>query len=239
MVVQDPAAGQKECNSVMGEYHIRTYEDRDYEAVRTIFSHGIQEHAPAACWHVLRCPQIHMLLLAIFLAAYMISACLLCSLGVVATFLFMGLYHMKGLWAEYVQAALAKDLLDIRKTYLEAKDSCLWVATSGEEVVGMVAAVQPDNPSQRGNALELKRMSVAKPHRGRGLSKALTRTVIRFAQERGYKEVVLGTSMVQRAAQQVYTGMGFRKVKEEPPSLLAKLLQFYFCYYRYEIAGTH
>ncbi|XP_054845539.1 putative N-acetyltransferase 8B isoform X1 [Eublepharis macularius] len=239
MVVQDPAAGQKECNSVMGDYHIRTYEDRDYEAVRTIFSHGIPEHALAAYWQVLRCPQTHTLLVAIIGVAYMISACLVCSLGVVASVLFMGWIYMKGQWKEYVQAALAKDLLDIRKTYLETKDSCLWVATSGEEVVGIVAAVQPDNHSQRGNTLELKHMTVVKAHRGRGLSKALTRTVIHFAQEHGYKEVVLGTSMVQNAAQQVYTGMGFRKVKEEHPSLLAKLLQFYFCYYRYEIAGTH
>nr|XP_056711900.1 N-acetyltransferase family 8 member 3-like [Euleptes europaea] len=230
----------------MGEYHIRTFEDRDYEAVRTIFSHGIQEHAPAGCWHVLRFPQTHLLLLAIFLVTYMISASLLFSCGVVAAFLVMGWMRMKGLWAAYVQAALVSDMLDIRKTYLEPKDCCFWVATSGEEVVGMVAAVQPEDPSQRGKALELKRMSVAKRHRGHGLSKALTRTVICFAQERGYQEVVLGTSMVQYAAQRVYEGMGFRKVKVEYPSLLpqggiplAKLLQFYIYYYRYKIARSH
>ncbi|XP_015284380.1 PREDICTED: putative N-acetyltransferase 8B, partial [Gekko japonicus] len=130
---------------------------------------------------------------------------------------------------------LAADMRDIRKTYLEAKDSCFWVVTSGEEVVGMVAAIQPEDLSERGTALELKRMSVAQRHRGRGLSKALTRTVIRFAQERGYKEVVLGTSMVQLAAQRVYEGMGFRKVRVKHPYLVAKLLQFYVYYYRYEI----
>ncbi|XP_060103187.1 putative N-acetyltransferase 8B [Heteronotia binoei] len=222
----------------MGEYHIRTYEDRDYEAVRAIFSHGILEHAPAGCWHVLRCPQTHLLLLAIFYVAYAVSASLLFAGGVVAALLAVGWVRMKGIWAEYVEAALAEDMGDIRKTYLEAKDSCFWVVTSREEVVGMVAAVQPEDPSQQDVALELKRMSVAKPHRGRGLSKALTRTVIRFAQERGYKEVVLGTSMVQLAAQRVYEGMGFRKVRAKSPSFLAKLLQFYVYYYRYEIAGS-
>ncbi|XP_077157366.1 N-acetyltransferase 8 [Paroedura picta] len=222
----------------MGEYHIRLYEDQDHEAVCTIFSNGIQEHAPAGFWHLLRGPQAHLLLLAVFLVAYTISASLLFSCGVVAALLVVGWVYMKGLWAEYVTAALANDLRDIRKTYLEAKDSCFWVVTSQEEVVGMVAAVQPEDPSQRGTALELKRMSVAKPHRGRGLSKALTRTVIRFAQERGYKEVVLGTSMVQVAAQRVYEKMGFRKVNALAPSLLAKLLNFYIFFYRYEIAGS-
>nr|XP_056711887.1 N-acetyltransferase 8-like [Euleptes europaea] len=222
----------------MGEYHIRTFEDRDYEAVRTILSHGIHEHVPAGCWHILRCPQNHLLLLAIFLMAYMILASLLFSCGVAAAFVVMGWMYMKGLCAAYVQAALTRDMLDIRKTYLEPKDCCFWVATSGEEVVGMVAAIHPEDPSQRGKALELKRMSVAKQHRGRGLSKALTRTVICFAQERGYQEVVLGTSMVQYAAQRVYEGIGFHKVKVEYPSLLAKLLQVYFYYYRYEIARS-
>uniref|UniRef100_A0ACB8E9D7 Uncharacterized protein n=1 Tax=Sphaerodactylus townsendi TaxID=933632 RepID=A0ACB8E9D7_9SAUR len=198
----------------MAEYHIRAFEDRDHEA-------------------------IHLQLLAVFLVAYVVSASFLFSCGVVATFWVTGWMRMKGVWAEYTQAALVRDMLDIRKTYLEPKDCCLWVATSGEEVVGMVAAVHPEDPSQWGKALELKRMSVAKGHRGRGLSKALTRTVICFAQERGYKGVVLSTSMLQYAAQRVYEGMGFRKVKAESPSLLAKLLQFHMYYYHYEIAGSH
>ncbi|XP_048365805.1 probable N-acetyltransferase CML1 isoform X1 [Sphaerodactylus townsendi] len=222
----------------MAEYHIRTFEDSDYEAVRAIFSDGIQEHAPAGCWHVLRCPQTHLLLLAVFLGAYGVSASFLFAWAVVAALLVMGWVRMKGLWKEYVQAALVTDMLDIRKTYLEPKDCCLWVATSGEIVVGMVAAVHPEDPSQWDKALELKRMSVAKGHRGRGLSKALTRTVICFAQERGYKAVILGTSMVQHAAQRVYEGMGFRRVRVFSPSLLAKLLQFYVYLYRYEIAGS-
>ncbi|KAJ6658615.1 hypothetical protein lerEdw1_020003 [Lerista edwardsae] len=225
--------------SVTGKYNIRTYEDRDYDAVRSIFSSGITEHAPAGFQYVLKRPQAHLLLLGVFLLAYLISASVLFSLGAVSALCFMGWTHMKGMWSQYVQEALDGDMRDIRRTYLEPKDCCCWVAEAGQEVVGMVVAVHPEDPSLQGRALELKRMSVAKPHRGRGLSKALTRTVIGFAHERGYQEVVLGTSMVQYAAQRVYEGLGFRKVKEFYPSLGARLVQFSVLLYRYKIAGSH
>ncbi|XP_042325925.1 N-acetyltransferase 8 [Sceloporus undulatus] len=234
-----PAAGEKECDLAMGEYHIRSYEDRDHEAACTMFSQGITEHVSAGCRHLLSCPQTHLLLLGVFLITYTVSASLLFSFGAVSALLATGLIFMKAAWTDYVREALEKDMLDIRRTYLEPKDCHFWVAECGEEVVGIVAAVHPEDPSLRGQALELKRMSVKKAHRGRGISKALTRTVILFAQERGYKEVVLGTSMVQYAAQRLYEGMGFRRVKELYPSFVAKLLQFHVYIYRYEVPGPH
>lgn len=225
--------------SIMDEYHIRTYEDRDYDAVRTLFSCGITEHVPAAFQYVFKSPLTHLVLLGVFLLAYLISASFLFSLGVVSALCFMGWTHIKGLWWQYVREALDGDMLDIRRTYLESKDCCFWVVDTGQEVVGMVVVVHPEDPSLQGRALELKRMSVAKQHRGRGLSKALTRTVICFAQERGYQEVVLGTSMVQYAAHRVYESMGFRKVKEIYPSFVARLVQFSIYLYCYKISGSH
>ncbi|NXK00271.1 NT8F2 acetyltransferase, partial [Corythaixoides concolor] len=83
--------------------------------------------------------------------------------------------------------------------------------------------------------LELKRMSVRKDYRGRGLSKALCGEVLRFARARGYEAVVLSTSMVQVAAQRLYEGQGFRKVGTYSPSLLATLLCFQVFRYRCDL----
>nr|XP_060635444.1 N-acetyltransferase 8-like isoform X1 [Anolis sagrei ordinatus] len=233
------AAGEQEWDSAaMGEYTIRSYEDGDYEAVRSIFSEGITEHAPAGFWHVLRSPQTHALLLGLFLASYGISSSFLFSFAVVSALLAVGWNRMKALWRDYVAEALESDMVDIRRNYLDTTDCHFWVLVHGSEVVGTVAVVQPDEHALRGRALELKRMSVKKGHRGRGLSKTLTKAVLRFAQERGYKEVVLTTSMVQYAAQRLYESMGFQRVKEFSPFLSAKLLQFYVYTYRYEIPST-
>ncbi|XP_063166041.1 N-acetyltransferase family 8 member 3-like [Candoia aspera] len=231
------AAGQQKCDLVAGKYRIRKYEDRDYDTARTLFAQGLEEHIPVAIWHLLRSPQSHLVLLTVFLGTYMSSASLTISLVAVAALLAVGVIYMKRLWEGYIQDALAADMRDIRGTYLEQKDCCFWVVEAGKEVVGIVAAIHPDHPSLRGSARELKRMSVKKEHRGQGLSKALTKTVIQFSQECGYKEVVLGTSMVQHVAQRTYESMGFQKVLEINPSFLAKLFRFYVYWYCYKIPG--
>ncbi|XP_038256779.1 putative N-acetyltransferase 8B [Dermochelys coriacea] len=222
----------------MAPYRIRQYEDGDYEAVRTIFARGITEHAPAAYVHMLTHPQAQLLFLALFLAVLAASGSLLVSLVAVLLALTGGWFCIRALWTGYVQQSLRSDLLDIRRSYLEAANSCLWVAEAEGAVVGMVGAILPQDPSEREHALELKRMSVGREHRGQGIARALCRTVIRFAQDRGYSAVVLSTSMVQDSAQRLYESMGFRRVSERSPSRLTSFLRFSVIYYRYEIPGS-
>uniref|UniRef100_A0A8C3RXP7 N-acetyltransferase domain-containing protein n=1 Tax=Chelydra serpentina TaxID=8475 RepID=A0A8C3RXP7_CHESE len=210
----------------MAPYRVRQYEDGDYERVRAIFAQGITEHAPASYIHMLKRPQAQLPFLGLFLAVLAASGSLLVSLVALLLALAGGWLYIRSLWADYVQQSLRSDLLHIRRTYLEAADSCLWVAEAEGAVVGMVGAILPENPSERGRALELKRMSVRREHRGRGIARELCRTVVRFAQERGYGAVVLSTSMVQYSAQQLYESMGFQRVSERSPSRLASFLHF-------------
>ncbi|KAK9398551.1 N-acetyltransferase 8-like [Crotalus adamanteus] len=217
------AAGQEKHDLVAGKYHIRKYEARDYDMMRTFYIQGIKEHIPRALWHFLGRPQTHLGLLAVFLMTYLSSASYIISLVVVSILLVVGMLSMKNIYEDYLQNSLTTDMLDIQGTYLEPEDCGFWVVDIGEEVVGMVALTHPDNPSWWRNARELKRMSVKKEHRGQGLSKALIKTVIQFSQEHGYEEVVLGTSMVQHIAHRAYENMGFHKVLEENPSFIAKL----------------
>uniref|UniRef100_A0A8C4Y201 N-acetyltransferase domain-containing protein n=2 Tax=Gopherus evgoodei TaxID=1825980 RepID=A0A8C4Y201_9SAUR len=187
---------------------------------------------------MLKCLQTQLLFLGLFLVVLTASGSLLVSLLALLLTLIGGWFCIQSLWTDYVQQSLRCDLLDIRRTYLEAADSCLWVAEAEGAVVGMVGAVLPEDPLERGRALELKRMSVGREHRGRGIGRALCRTVIHFAQERGYSAVVLSTSMVQYSAQKLYESVGFQRVSERSPSLLASFLQFSVFYYRYEIPGS-
>ncbi|XP_074948420.1 putative N-acetyltransferase family 8 member 5 isoform X2 [Phalacrocorax aristotelis] len=137
----------------------------------------------------------------------------------------------------FVAQALSTDLHDIPASYLRAPDSCFWVAEAEGAVVGMVAVAPTQDLAERGVALELKRMSVSKDYRGQGISKALCGEVLRFARARGYRAVVLSTSMVQVAAQRLYEGQGFRKVGTFSPSLLGSLLCFQVFHYRCDLPG--
>ncbi|NXD88426.1 CMLO5 acetyltransferase, partial [Halcyon senegalensis] len=85
--------------------------------------------------------------------------------------------------------------------------------------------------------LELKRMSVSREWRGRGIGRALCGEVLSFARARGRGAVLLSTSMVQVAAQRLYEGQGFQRVGTYSPSLLGSLLCFHIYVYRRDLPG--
>ncbi|KAG2463022.1 N-acetyltransferase family 8 member 3-like [Polypterus senegalus] len=60
---------------------------------------------------------------------------------------------------------------------------------------------------------EMFRMIVDRQYRRHGLGVRLTQTVLDFAQKRGYKKCVLGTSKAQKAAQKLYLKVGFQLIK--------------------------
>ncbi|XP_009462168.1 PREDICTED: N-acetyltransferase 8-like [Nipponia nippon] len=221
----------------MASYRIRQYRDQDYDAVRTLFARGILEHTLAGYRHVLRSARAKLALLVLFVAVRAAAGYWVLGLGAVTLALVAAWFLVRSFSTSYVQQALSTDLRDIPASYLRAPDSCFWVAEAGGGVVGMVAAPPPLDPAERGVALELKRMSVSKDYRGRGISKALCGEVLRFARARGYGAVVLSTSMVQVAAQRLYEGQGFRKVGAFSPSLLGSLLCFQIFHYRCDLPG--
>ncbi|XP_064568182.1 N-acetyltransferase 8-like [Zonotrichia leucophrys gambelii] len=214
----------------MASFRIRQYQDQDFEAVRAMFARGILEHAPAGFRHILRAGRVRLALLAVFVAARAAAGSWVLGLGTVALALVVLWVLVRSLSADYVRDALGTDLCDVPGTYLRSPDCRFWVVEEAGTVAAMVAAV----PAGRGE-LELKRMSVSREHRGRGLARMLCREVLAFARARGYGAVVLSTSMVQVAAQRLYEGQGFRKVGTSYPSLLGTLLNFQIFHYRCDL----
>ncbi|KAJ1211609.1 hypothetical protein NDU88_006967 [Pleurodeles waltl] len=103
----------------------------------------------------------------------------------------------------------------------------LLVVELNAEVVGMVAAAPPYNASDR-FTVELKRLSVKKECRRRGVATALCKTVLNFAKEEGYKSVMLETSTMQLASIRLYEGI--------LPTFIGRILQFYDISYKYELS---
>lgn len=221
----------------MASYRIRQYQDKDFDAVRTLFARGMLEHMPAGYRHVLRSARVQLELLVLFVLVRVAGGYWLLGLGAVALALVAIWLVVHSYSTSYVQQALSTDLADVHGTYLRSPHSCFWVAEVGGAVVGMVAVEPPEDPAEREVALELKRMSVSKEHRGWGISGALCGEVLRFARARGFGAVVLSTSMVQVAAQRLYESQGFRKVGATSPGLLASLLCFQIFRYRCDLPG--
>ncbi|XP_072263069.1 probable N-acetyltransferase CML1 [Pyxicephalus adspersus] len=220
----------------MSDYNIRLYKDSDYDTVRDIFARGITEHWPMALYHTLSLPRVWLLILVVFLLALVttgssIASCIAAITVILALFLWI-----RYILFTYVSQCLATDMLDIRKNYLQRDGCCFWVAESAGEVVGIVAAAPYLSPGGQ-NPVELKRLSVPKKHRCKGIAKALCMTVIDFAQKSDYKTIVLETSVFHVDSVRLYKRLGFRITKTYyPEDYFTKFMDFVEIVFQYELS---
>ncbi|XP_055257203.1 N-acetyltransferase 8 [Moschus berezovskii] len=196
----------------MAPYHIRKYQENDRKWVIDLFSKGMDEHIPTTFHHILKLPQTLVLLLGGPLALILVSGswvlAFVASLALLAALRFLAKYP----WKQFVVTSLNTDMSDITKSYLSESGSCFWVAESKGQVVGIVGARPVKKPTLQKEQLELLHLSVAPEHRGQGIAEALVRTVLTFAQDQGYSEVVLTTSVLQHSALALYQRLGFQKI---------------------------
>ncbi|KAM6180317.1 putative N-acetyltransferase CML1 [Erethizon dorsatum] len=208
----------------MAPYHIRKYQESDRKPVVDLFYKGMVEHIPAAFRHTLMLPRTLVFLIGVPLCILLVSGSWLLAFVSSLTLLVFLRLLVGYPWKQYVVTCLRTDMADITKSYLSACGSCFWVAESGGQVVGTVCALPVENPPLGKKQLELFHLSVAVEHRGEGIAKALVRTVLQFARDQGYGEVVLDTSIVQRSALSLYLRMGFQETGQLFLSIIMRLV---------------
>ncbi|XP_054449483.1 N-acetyltransferase 8 [Pteronotus mesoamericanus] len=208
----------------MAPYHIRKYQEGDRQRVLDLFSRGMTEHVPATYRHILKLPQTLVLLLGLPLTLFLASGswllAVVAGLMLLASLILPARHH----WNEYVVSCLHADLADITKTYFSGRGSCFWVAESEGQVVGMVGALPIKEPTMRKKQLQLLHLSVSVERRGQGIARALVRTLLQFARDQSYHEVVLGTCMLQFSAIALYQSMGFQKTHQYFHSMAGRLI---------------
>uniref|UniRef100_A0A8C6HA39 N-acetyltransferase 8 (GCN5-related) family member 2 n=1 Tax=Mus spicilegus TaxID=10103 RepID=A0A8C6HA39_MUSSI len=218
----------------MAAYHIRQYQEKDHKRVLELFSSGMKELIPAAIRQMLTLPHSLLLLPGVPVTIVLMSGSWL--LATLYSFLFL-LCLWLIFWIScrnYVAKSLQADLADITKSYLNAHGS-FWVAESGDQVVGMVGAQPVKNPPLGKKQMQLFRLSVSSQHRGQGIAKALVRTVLQFARDQGYSDVVLETGSVQHSAQALYQAMGFQKTGQYFVSISKKLMGLSILQFSYSL----
>ncbi|XP_076423183.1 N-acetyltransferase 8-like [Peromyscus maniculatus bairdii] len=195
----------------MAPFHIRQFQERDYKEVIDLFSRCMEEHIPATFHRLLKLPRTFLLLIGVPLAIVLVSGSwLLAPICIVLLLLFLRFLASKA-WKTHVSTCLHTDMADITKSYLSVSGAGFWVAESGGQVVGIVAARPAKDPPLGRKQLELFRLSVSSQHRGQGIAKALVRTVLQFARDQGYSDLVLETCVVQQGAVSLYESMGFQR----------------------------
>ncbi|XP_040850056.1 putative N-acetyltransferase 8B [Ochotona curzoniae] len=209
----------------MAPYHIRKYHVGDHKQVLALFAQGMEEHIPATFYRLLKLPRALLLLAGVPLMLLLVFGSWLLALLASLTFLVVLRFATAYPFKLYIAMSLQTDMADIVKTYLSGRGSCFWVAESEGQVVGTVGALPVEEPTLREKQLQLFHLSVGMEHRGQGIAKSLVRTVIQFARDQGYSEVVLETSVVQSAALSLYQAMGFQVVRHSYFHISAKLIE--------------
>lgn len=206
-------------------YQIREYRDADYAAVRMIYSTGFREHTGTVYLQALKQPWAQALLCGVVLLIQVFFGSFLsCIMGVGGVLLVIRM-SVQYFFEQGIQLGLSEDLLDIRSSYMQTgSKSCFWVAEEKGSIVGTVGTLPcVEEPG----AWELKRISVKREFRGRGLAKALCKTALEFVARHNVRRVVLFTSMVQTDAHKLYNTIGFKKEEEFVwPSLPGRLIKF-------------
>ncbi|XP_003808251.2 N-acetyltransferase 8 [Pan paniscus] len=222
----------------MAPCHIRKYQESDRQWVVGLLSRGMAEHAPATFRQLLKLPRTLILLLGGPLALLLVSGSWLLAL-VFSISLFPALWFLaKKPWTEYVDMTLCTDMSDITKSYLSEHGSCFWVAESEEKVVGMVGALPVDDPTLREKRLQLFHLFVDSEHRRQGIAKALVRTVLQFARDQGYSEVILDTGTIQLSAMALYQSMGFKKTGQSFFCVWARLVALHTVHFIYHLPSS-
>lgn len=210
---------------------VRRYRPEDAEAVKEVFTASMSEHVPSGFLHMLRQP---LALLAGVVCALLTASRSLVLAALAPVLLLVGGRWLAGyIFSRYIAVCLKKDLGHVQDAYMEREDCCFWVAESEGCVVATVACLPASNQA---SCLELKRMAVQRSHRRLGIAKALCHTVADFARQKGYRTVLLYTSRVQKEAQSLYEGLGYRQIGEVViQETVARLFNFTLIEYRYQL----
>jgi GNAT superfamily N-acetyltransferase len=117
---------------------------------------------------------------------------------------------MRGLFEQYIAAAISGELAELRSIFSQAKRNGFWVVEIDSLIVGMLGI-----ESRSADSTELRRMYLDRPHRGRGIAQRMLQFAEARARELGFTRLILSTAEIQKAAIALYRKSGYRLVRTE------------------------
>ncbi|GAB4029811.1 GNAT family N-acetyltransferase [Spirosoma gilvum] len=106
--------------------------------------------------------------------------------------------------------------LDHPEIYVLPNNGQIFLAQSGDQIVGCVAMVNTGSPEQGNAEFELAKMAVSPMAQGKGIGKKLCQAAIDYAYQLGVKTVWLESNRILTPALTMYASVGFREVPSVP-----------------------
>ncbi|XP_055522125.1 N-acetyltransferase 8-like [Leucoraja erinacea] len=223
-------------------FTVRPFRAGDSREACRIFSEGQMDMPWPAFRRALRSSTAPCLLLATGAAVYGAGWPVTWVALAVTALLALIYLACRQIYAGYVKQQLETDMADIEGAYVGRPGAGFWVGEEeggGGGLRGVVAAKEAE--AQPG-CCQLLRLSVDRRCRGVGLGRRLTRRVLDFARDSGYRECVLNTSTAQQPAIRLYLAQGFRVTRDAEPmpglALLSWVTNIYVCELRLRLVDV-
>lgn len=113
-------------------------------------------------------------------------------------------------WNEEFEVLVAGIVEQFRQNFDPTWEGC-WIAEVDGGRVGSVFMVHKSD-----TVAKLRLLFVEQMARGQGVGRALVEECIRYARERGYRQIVLWTNSCLLPARHIYETAGFRMIEAEP-----------------------
>jgi GNAT superfamily N-acetyltransferase len=111
---------------------------------------------------------------------------------------------------QYIAGPLTEELRRLPQVFSPAKRNRFWVVTLDDEIIGTFGI-----ESRSRETTELRRMYLARHHRGTGLAQRMLEYAEARARALGFATMTLSTAEIQRAALTFYRKNGYRLIKTE------------------------
>ena len=197
------------------KYTIRTYREGDEIGIKSVLREAAFSNIwPSICVSVSAPAFKYSIAVSVGVAILLLRGSVIsCLAWLCVPFVFVCLAHCI-VAVYYVYGPPLFDLNDISRNYQSNDNTNFWVAetlpSDEKKIIGTIAIVSRLNgmPHSTGVAY-LRRMSVLKSCRRRGIANCLLDTAVQFCKEHNYTQVDLITTKVHEAAMQLYLKCGF------------------------------
>lgn len=197
-------------SELLSQVKIRTWEAADKGGTCALLKQAAYNNLTISYRLALSRRTTKLFLTTVTSVAFIVTRSFLISISAFAStllFIYIGLY-IGTLY--YLHGKYLSDVKHVKKTYLSQDDTCFWVASLNDRIIGTIAIIKRPNKGINSKKIAwLRRMAVCQDYRRLGIGCQMVTKVIEFSGNHGYDQIELITTEVHEPARRLYEKMGF------------------------------